>query len=85
MSDLRVIDELFAAIDALISDTADGDRQKKVMLEEFFFRVLCIFDGVEMPNDEWKGISLVPRAELPHDVKEINDGFLHDEWSDRTL
>jgi|GEM_PF-3001495 len=53
-------------------------------LEGFFFRVLCIFDGIEGKDLSWKGVSLVASEDLPDNVDEINDDFLHDEWSNRS-
>ena len=75
--------DLFKATDSLIVEISCGDLQKKNRLDLFCFRLFCLLDGVEMPWDSWRGIALVAREDLPDEVDEINDDFLHDAWRHR--
>ena len=83
MANIQKMWELFEVVDALISELAEGDHKKEEMLRVFFFRILSVLDGVEGPSVEWKGIALVAGEDLPEEVEEINDDFLHDAWSSR--
>ena len=83
MANLKIMYDLFDIIDSLIAELSDGEPEKKDLLESFFFRVLSVFDGVEGPDLGWSGIALVAPEDLPDNVDEINDDFLHDVWSSR--
>lgn len=83
MANLKIMYDLFDIIDSIIAEMSDGEPEKKDFLESFFFRVLGVFDGVEGPDLGWDGIALVAPEDLPDDVDEINDDFLHDAWSSR--
>jgi hypothetical protein len=83
MANVKVMYELFDFVDSLIATMSDGQAEKKALLGSFFFRLLSVFDGVEGPDLHWKGIALVATEDLPDDVEEINDDFLHDAWSSR--
>jgi hypothetical protein len=83
MANVKVMYELFDFVDSLIAEISDGQVEKKELLETFFFRLLSAFDGVEGPDLHWKGIALVATEDLPDEVTEINDDFLHDAWSSR--
>jgi hypothetical protein len=72
----------FDIVDDLINRISQDDDHKRQLLDSFFFRVLTVCDGLEGPEG-WKGIALVATEDLPDEVEEINDGFLHDMWSDR--
>lgn len=82
MANVRRMWEFFDTVDSLIGELAAGDDRIRGILCTFFFRVLTICDGLEGP-DGWNGIALVATEDLPGDVEEINDAFLHDAWSER--
>jgi hypothetical protein len=83
MANVKIMYELFDFVDSVVARVSDGQVEKKELLESFFFRLLCVFDGVEGPDLDWKGIALVAAEDLPDGVEEINDEFLHDVWSSR--
>ncbi len=83
MSNLTKIWELFELIQDVVDEMAlDKDGNKK-LLNEFTIRILTILDGLEGPVG-WKGIALVAKEDLPDSIPEINDGFLHELWSERS-
>jgi len=76
------LDALFCEASSKIDELAGGDEKKREMLDDFFFHMLCVFDGVQGPDVEWDGISLVDPDTLETKAEEINDDFLHDEWTE---
>lgn len=84
MANVAVMEELFDIVEGIITDMAQGDSEKSVLLKQFFVSVLSVMDGLEA-NDlkSWKGVALIARDDLPKSVPEINDGFLHEMWSER--
>jgi hypothetical protein len=83
MASVHVMWSFFEMIDSCIMELAQGDPEKKELLDRLVFEMLCIFDGVSSPDSDWNGIVLVATDELPDGVEEINDDFLHDAWSYR--
>ena len=76
--------EFFNIADGIIEDMAKGNSERIHMLNTFFIRILSVLDGLEMGNNPaWSGLRLVDPRDLPESVEEINDGFLHDAWSER--
>jgi hypothetical protein len=84
MDNLTTLEILFRSMDELIEESCLGDADRRQMLERFCFRLLCVFDGIEGPTIGWRGVALVAPSDLPEGVDEINDDFLHDEWSNRS-
>jgi len=84
MANIAKMHEFFEIVDLLIQELSADDPAKREMLEHFFFRILCVCDGMEGSDLDWKGIALVAQENLPSGVEEVNDGFLHDVWSERT-
>jgi hypothetical protein len=83
MSNRITLDQFFGQVDHAISEMSEGNAEKEELLKIFFVRVLSILDGLEGEDSSWKGIRLVAPEDLPSGVREVNDGFLHDEWSER--
>lgn len=81
MANVAKMWQFFAIVRDVIDRMADGKPQTKEVLTEFMLRVLTICDGMEGPED-WNGIALVAQENLPDEVEEINDGFLHDAWAE---
>jgi hypothetical protein len=79
MANVERMWQFFDAIDYAIEHTAPGDANLRKSLRALVFRILTVCDGLEGPEG-WKGIALVAREDLPPDVEEINDEFLHDAW-----
>ena len=82
MPNVRRMWQFFELIDDRIQRMSSGDERLKALLNEFVISLFTICDGLEGP-DGWSGISLVYTDDLPETVEEINDGFLHEMWSDR--
>ena len=82
MANVQRMWQFFDTIDDLIKRESKGDDHVRKMLETFLFRILTVLDGLEGP-DGWKGLALVAHEDLPEGTEEINDGFLHDMWSER--
>ena len=83
MANVEIMWRFFDFVDSIIADFAQNDNEKVELLESFFFRVLCVLDGVEGPDLDWQGIALVASGDLPDTVDEINDDMLHDVWTAR--
>jgi hypothetical protein len=83
MPNLARMHQFFDSVDQAIEGISAGDAAKREDLERLLLRVLLICDGLEGPDLEWTGIALVAREDLPDTVEEVNDGFLHDAWSER--
>jgi len=84
MANVRKMYDLFEIIDSLIERQAEGDEERRRLLKGFCFRLFSVLDGLEEPNEDWKGVALVAREDLPEGAEEINDEFLHDAWSNRS-
>jgi len=83
MCTVRRMWQLFDIIDDLITRSAKGDEQVRSLLNDFQLAVFAVFDGLQGPEN-WSGIALVYNDDLPDGVPEINDGFLHEMWEDRS-
>ena len=80
------VDKMWVFLDmvaSVVAELAEGDPDKKDLMNTLIVRILSILDGVEGPDLEWKGIALVAQDDLPDDVDTINDDFLHDAWCSR--
>ena len=84
MANVKRMWELFDIVDSVILELAEGDSRKEELLTAFFVRLLCVGDGGEGSELEWRGIALVAQEDLPDEVEEINDELLHDAWSSRS-
>ena len=82
MSNVRIMWEFFDIVDDIITEMAGDDQGISKILKYFFIRILSVCDGLE-GAENWKGIALVAQEDLPSNVEEINDGFLHEMWADR--
>lgn len=82
MANVRKMYQFFDIVDDLIKRSSSNDPELSRSLDAFFFRILTICDGLEGPEG-WNGIALVAREDLPAELEEINDEFLHDAWSSR--
>ncbi|MEN6450108.1 MAG: hypothetical protein ABFC96_06430 [Thermoguttaceae bacterium] len=82
MTNIKMLWRLFDVVDTITSELGRGDEERKDLLDNFFFRFLTVCDGLEGPEG-CRGIALVATEDLPSDVEEINDGFLHELWAER--
>ena len=83
MANVKKMYELFDIVESVIKELSQGNSEKKDLLNTFFTRLLTVLDGQEGLDINWNGIALVAPEDLPDDVEEINDDFLHDAWSNR--
>jgi len=83
MANVKKMYELFDIVESVITELSRGNSEKKDLLNTFFTRLLTVLDGQEGLDINWNGIALVAPEDLPDDVEEINDDFLHDAWSNR--
>lgn len=83
MANIRKLLKFFELVDNVAIELSGNEHAKRKLLEEFFFRVLTIMDGLEGDSLEWSGIALVEPEDLTDEVAEINDEMLHDSWTSR--